>query len=306
MVVAVGEGSAVRLEVDRPTGKKRGTLLLIHGMCGSAESGYMRRTARLARRVGWVSVRMNLRNCGGTEALATTLYNAGQSDDVGRVLAALDEGGFPHPFAAVGFSLGGNVLLRYAGLAGANAAAVAFAAVNPPIDLERCAQAIEQPRNCVYGFHYTVRLCRHYRRIQQVRDLPGPHPAAHRIRSVRRFDAIYTAPDADHDSAEAYYAWASASPRLAALRTPTLVLSAADDPFVPTEMFDPHRGVAGMRFLHPPHGGHCGYLQSSRPRYWAAEAILAFLARPGEGRKGLIPREIGVRVTKSAPDLYSP
>ena len=85
-IVEVSDESAVRLELNRPGGPSRGTLLLAHGMGGSAESAYMRRTAAQALRRGWTTARMNLRNCGGTEALSRTLYNAGQSDDAARVL----------------------------------------------------------------------------------------------------------------------------------------------------------------------------------------------------------------------------
>lgn len=97
MVVPVARSSAVQLEINHPQGRSRGTLLLVHGMGGSAESGYMRRTAVPALERGWTVVRMNLRNCGGTEALSRTLYNAGQSGDLGRVLEALDQARFLHP-----------------------------------------------------------------------------------------------------------------------------------------------------------------------------------------------------------------
>ena len=115
------------------------------------------------------------------------------------------------------------------------------------------------------------------RRILAVRELPGfPQPDGG-IRSVRRFDEIYTAPDGGFATAEEYYAWASAGPRLGGLARPATVISAADDPFVPVELFAPHSGLKRARFLHPKRGGHCGYWQASRPRFWAAEAILQSL-----------------------------
>lgn len=276
IVVPVDDASAVRLEVNRPSGASRGTLLLIHGMGGSAESGYMRRTASPALARRWTVARMNLRNCGGTELLATTLYNAGQGADVGHVLAALEQAGFPRPFAAAGFSLGGNILLRHAGEQGRSCRADAVAAVNPPIDLESCAAALERRANRVYQAYYTGKLLRDLRRILAVRDLPGCPAPDGSIRTVRRFDELYTAPDAGYASAEEYYAAASAGPRLTGLSRPALVLSAADDPFVPVEMFEPYRDLANAFFLHPRRGGHCGYWRARRPHYWAAEAILRF------------------------------
>lgn len=275
-IVPVARGSSVRLDVNRPAADPSATLLLVHGMCGSSESGYMRRTARLGLESGWVTARMNLRNCGGTERLASTLYNAGQSDDVARVLTHLGDHGFPRPFLVAGFSLGGNIVLRYAAVAGAGSQADAVAAVNPPVDLDACARAIERPANRVYQSHYVRRLCRQLRRIRKVRGGPSPRPRARRLGSVRAFDAIYTAPDAGFASAEEYYETASAGPLLPGNRTPALVLSAANDPFVPIGMFRPYHDLPGIDFVHPAAGGHCGYWQRGRPRFWAGEAIRDF------------------------------
>ncbi|HKQ61916.1 MAG TPA: alpha/beta fold hydrolase [Candidatus Polarisedimenticolaceae bacterium] len=285
--VAVGGGSAVRLETHRPPGRHRGTLLLVHGLGGSAESGYMRHTAHQALERAWCVARMNLRNCGGTEALARTLYNAGQSEDVACVLEQLAGAGWPAPFAVAGFSLGGNIVLRYAGRAGGAARADAVVGINPPIDLEPCARALEAPHNRWYQRHLTAALRRQVRRIRAVRPCGGPEPG--RARTVRQFDALFTAPDAGYASAEAYYADASAASVLSGLRRPGLVLSAENDPLVPATIFEPHGRVPALKLWLLPAGGHCGYWQSGRPRFWAASALLDFLEgirefRPGAGR----------------------
>jgi predicted alpha/beta-fold hydrolase len=274
LVVRVAPGSAVRLAIDRPARTERGTLLLIHGMCGSSESGYMRRTSIQATRRGWVVARMNLRTCGGTEALSSTLYNAGQSEDAGRVLAELERLRFPRPHVAVGFSLGGNIVLLYAGREGAASRADAVAAINPPVDLEQCARALERPENRLYQAHYTRRLCRDLRRIARHRPLPGPRLSRRRVGTLRRFDTLYTAPDGGYPSAEVYYAEASAAPHLARIDRPALIISAANDPIVPPGIFARHRDAACVRILTPSAGGHCGYWQADRPRFWAAKEIL--------------------------------
>ncbi len=278
-VVPVAEGSAVRVHVDRPAGTPRGTALLVHGMGGSSSSAYVRRTAQQARARGWAVACMNMRNCGGTEALASTLYNAGQWGDVGRVLEDLEGASMPRPFAAVGFSLGGNVVLLYAGRAAAGCRVDAVAGVNPPVDLEACCRQIERPANLLYQAHFTRLLCEQIRRVREVRPLPGPRASAWRIRTVRRFDRFFTAPDAGYPSAEAYYAASSAGPHLASIRVPALVLSAANDPIVPVGMFEAHRHPRPGRvvYAHPRRGGHLGYWQSREPRFWAAKAVLDFL-----------------------------
>jgi predicted alpha/beta-fold hydrolase len=274
--VPVADRSAVRLRIDRPDAAAKGTLLLIHGMGGSADSKYMRHSATQALARDWTVARMNLRNCGATEALSQTLYNAGQSDDVGYVLDALTEARCPHPLAAMGFSLGGNILLRYAARAEHDCRADAVAAINPPIDLERCASELERPVNRLYQLYYVKQLRAQLDAVLRVRELTWAPPRPNRIRSVREFDDLYTAPDAGYPTAEAYYAASSAGPCLGQMRRPALILSAANDPFVPAEIFSAHHGLATIRFIHPERGGHCGYWQSRAPHYWAAQLALDF------------------------------
>ena len=278
-LVEVAPGSRIQILISRPPIRSRGTMVLIHGLGGSADSGYLRRTALMALGRGWVAVRVSLRNCGGTEALARTLYNAGQSGDAGRVLEDLESAGFPRPFAVVGFSLGGNLALRYAGLAGPECRADAVVGVNPPVDLEACVQCLEEPRNAIYHAYFTWKLCRLLRRIRSSRPVPGPDPNARSIRSVRRFDTLYTAPDGGYPSAEAYYREASAEPHLESLRVPSLILSSLNDPFVPAGMFksNSNNGSGKLRLLLPASGGHVGYWQSGAPRFWAGKAALDFL-----------------------------
>ena len=277
-VVPVAPGTAVRLVINRPRGTPRGTVLLIHGLGGSAESPYMRRSARAALERGWIAVRMNLRNCGGTEALSATLYNAGQSDDAGHVLAALDAASFPRPFAAAGFSLGGNLVLRYAGMAGNECRADIVAGVNPPVDLEACLRALERPRNAAYLLFFTILLCAQIRAVRRVRRQPGPTANPLAIRTVRRFDEAFTAPDAGYDTAEAYYAGASAGPHVSGIRVPALILSAENDPFVPVAMFDRHRtrDRNSVRIEIASAGGHCGFWASGAARFWAGEALMTY------------------------------
>jgi predicted alpha/beta-fold hydrolase len=276
--VDVAEGTQVRALVTHAPGGSRGTIVLIHGLGGSAQGVYMIRTARAALSRGFTVVRMNLRNCGGTERLARTLYNAGQSDDLGHVLGAIERIALPRPYAAVGFSLGGNLALRYAGLAGDASRADAVVGINPPVDLSRCIEALERPGNRAYHVYFRAKLIAQIRSIRKVREVPGPAATWRAIRGVRAFDEAFTAPDGGHASASEYYRTASAGPVLPGIRRPALILSAADDPFVPVSMFPAWNGASRhLRFFHPDTGGHCGYWSATAPRYWAAEAALQFL-----------------------------
>jgi len=277
--VPVAPETSVRTLVS--AGGSRGTIVLIHGLGGSASGVYMVRTARAALARGWSVLRMNLRNCGGTERLSKTLYNAGQSDDLARVLEAMSSAGLPRPYAVIGFSLGGNLALRYAGLAEDASAADLVVGVNPPVDLARCMDALELPANRGYHLYFRAKLISQIRAIRKVREVAGPEASWRTVRGVRGFDDVFTAPDAGHADAAAYYRHASSGPVLDRIRRPTLILSAADDPFVPVSMFPAGNGSGRhLRFLHPKTGGHCGYWASSSPRYWAAEVALQFLDSP--------------------------
>ena len=278
--VLVAAGTYVRLVLTHPAAPPRGTLLLIHGLGGSAESGYMRRTAVQAQARGWVVARMNLRNCGGTEAIASTLYNAGQSGDADAALLAIEARELPRPYALIGFSLGGNIAMLYAGRSGSACRADAVVGVNPPVDLVASIDVIELPRNALYHAYFTSRLCAQMRRIRRVRSVPGPQARPRAIGGVRGFDEVFTAPDAGYASSLDYYCGASGGPWLSGLRRPALILSAQDDPFVPVSMFAPHRGGSEhLTLAHPRAGGHCGYWGVRQPRFWAAEAALGFLER---------------------------
>jgi predicted alpha/beta-fold hydrolase len=272
--VAVEPGTEVRLEVSRPVSARRGTVLLLHGMGGSAESCYLRHTAAAALARGLAAVRMNHRNSGGTEARCRTLANGGQSEDVGQVLRALDAASFPRPLAAIGFSLGGNLVLRWAGMSGEGAIADRVAGVNAPVDLAQCCAALERPGNWAYQAFFVSSLCRYVRRVRKVRSVPGPAAVPALIRTVRRFDGFFTAPDAGLPTAEAYYTWGSAGAHLPGVRVPGLILSTGNDPFVPPTVFAPHRAAASptLRWLHPARGGHLG------DRRGMTRALLEWLA----------------------------
>lgn len=277
MRVEVDAENAVVVLVGHPAGPSRGTLVLFHGLSGSADAVYMRRTAREALRRGWSVVRTNLRTCGGTEALSRTLYNAGQWGDAGSVLRAMERRRLPRPFAALGFSLGGNLILGHAGREGGACGADAVAAVNPPLDLSACIGALERSGNLPFQVYFSLALCAQVRRVRRVRPVAGPPARIWRVPGVRAFDRAFTAPDAGYPDAESYYRGASAGPCLAGVRVPALVLTSRNDPFVPVESVTRFLGPPGVDGAVTDRGGHVGFWHRGTPRFWPAAAVLAWL-----------------------------
>src|SRR5579863_2172611 len=192
--------------------QERPTLVLVHGLEGSSESGYMLGLAERAFVAGWNAVRLNQRNCGGTEFLTPTLYNSGLSGDYRAVLAELAERDSLSEIFFAGYSMGGNLVLKMAGeLAGAAPSELrGVAGVCATIDLAVCADAIALPGNFIYEHHFVSRLKR--RMLRKAALFPGRfdlRPLA-RVRTVREFDDVITAKYCGFRDATDYYTQSSA------------------------------------------------------------------------------------------------
>jgi predicted alpha/beta-fold hydrolase len=261
--------------------RRHPTLVMIHGLEGSCQSGYMMGTAEKAWMQRFNVVRLNQRNCGDTATLTPTLYNSSRSGDVARVVEELlARDGLPEIFAA-GFSMGGNLVLKMAGEYAGNAppGLRAVAAISPAMDLAACVDALEERRNRLYQIYFVRRLLNRFQ--AKVRQYPEIYTAngLGRIRTVREFDEAVTAPYCGFLGATDYYARASARPLLAAIRLPTLLLTAQDDTLIPFSSFaDPTIGAnQRIKLDAPPHGGHCGFVsRDSVTRFWAEARVVEF------------------------------
>lgn len=263
---------------------QRPTLVLVHGLEGSCESGYMRGLAERAFAAGWNAVRLNQRNCGGTESLTPTLYNSGLSGDYRAILCELIERDrLPEIFFA-GYSMGGNLVLKMAGEFGAAAPPQlrAVAAVCPCIDLALCADALSLPQNFIYERHFVRNL---KKRMQRKAGLfPGKfdlRPLA-QVRTVRQFDDVMTAPYCGFRDAADYYAQSSALRIAGEIRVATRIVTSQDDPFVPYESFS-SPAVAGnpqIELIAPSRGGHCAFISRQRgsARHWAEACLMECFA----------------------------
>jgi predicted alpha/beta-fold hydrolase len=261
--VPLPDGDTIALEISTPTGwqAQQPTVLLVHGLCGSHRSPYMQRLAYKCLRRGWRAVRMNLRGCGSGFGLARQPYHSGRSADVLAVVRYLQQR-TPHSLLTlVGFSLGGNIVLKLAGELGdtlpANVQHVI--AVCPPVDLASCARLLAQPANRLYDAYFTRQLCAAVlQRHQCFADLPPPQLPT--TLSIYAFDECYTAPQCGFQNAEDYYRQCSAAPLAPRLAVPCHILFAADDPLIEARVFDDVPLPPFVQVLCTPAGGHLGFL----------------------------------------------
>ena len=303
------DSEAIPVEVDPADGSRvlchchwqpenvrasRLTILLVHGLEGSSNSRYICGITALAWKAGCNVIRMNMRNCGGTEEWTPTLYHSALSADVAAVL---------HHFVALhglkrvamaGYSMGGNLVLKLAGEFGKETPdwLLAAAGVSPAIDLAESADALHNPGNRMYEAHFLKNLLRRFRRKAELFPAVYSRKSMGAIRSIREFDDRITAPYSGFDSASDYYFRAASARSVARIAIPTLILHSLDDPFIRLTAKTREKLAANqaITLLESQHGGHCAFLAQttrkgtsgdpaipSRSRHWAEATLVQFL-----------------------------
>lgn len=259
------------------------TVIIVHGLEGSSESQYMRGIAAKGLSAGMNVVRVNQRNCGGTDAFSPTLYHSGRSQDIAAVAHHLIKEDKISRFALAGFSMGGNLVLKLAGEWGREAPQQlrAVAAVCPALDLGPSADALHLPANRVYEAYFVWKLRR--RLASKARLFPATFDI-NRLRGVvtlRDFDEKITAYYSGFAGADDYYDRASASRVVDRIAVPTLILHAANDPFIRilAETRKKIRTNPNITFIESDDGGHCAFLaeRDGNDGYWAENRIIEFL-----------------------------
>jgi predicted alpha/beta-fold hydrolase len=268
-----------------PERARHPALILLHGLEGSSYAHYMRGMAEKAWAAGWNVVRLNQRNCGGTEHLSRGLYHSGLTADAKVVLRQLVDGDGVSQIAVAGYSLGGNLALRLAGEYGdaPPAELIAVVAVSPTMDLPRCVEALERRSNAFYHWNFLRNLRARMQRkavawpgVYELTPLP-------KIRSIRQFDETYTAPHHGFENAADYYHRASALRLIDRVTVPTLILTATNDPFVPPDLFrlDAVAGNPHITTVLSEDGGHCAFVERATPDYdgyWAEREVVRFVS----------------------------
>ena len=267
----------------QPNPRKHPTIIVWHGIEGSSEGVYMLATARKAFATGFNVIRMNLRNCGDTEHLTPTLYHGGLTEDLRAVVAELIEQDQLERLFVIGFSLGGNMVLKLAGEYGDDPPPqiLGVCAVSPSVDLNASANLILQRSNWLYHRDFLRRLKGRIGRKQKLFPDRYDTSGIRSIRTLREFDDRYTSRAHGFDGAADYYNRASSIRVVDKIRLPTLIIHGEDDPFIPFAPLRDAKIAANPYILlvAPPQGGHVAFVASRtdhEDRFWAENRVIEF------------------------------
>jgi predicted alpha/beta-fold hydrolase len=264
----------------------RPAIIILHGLEGSSHSHYVIGNANKLWRAGCNVIRMNMRNCAGTEKLTPTLYHSGLSGDVGAVMHFFIESQCLQSISLIGYSMGGNLVLKLAGDQGTAPPPQlrCVVGVSPAVDLAASADALHEPQNRIYEHKFLRALLKRFRRKSMLFPRAfDPQMGAH-ITSLREFDDRITALYCGFRSADDYYYRAAAARVLDRITIPTLIIHAVDDPFVRLIPSTRETIAANpnITLLETEHGGHCAFLATPDPAtnndgYWAEHVAMQFI-----------------------------
>ena len=267
---------------NRPDASSARVAVLSHGLEGSTDRSYMRGMARALTRRGWDVCAWNLRGCSGPPNRHAATYHSGKTEDLACVVDHVLARGYATA-ALVGFSLGGNLTLKYLGERGAavDARIGAAATFSVPVDLKASARRIGRATNWHYTQYFLRSLAQKIRRkAERHPDVVRPAALRH-VRTLRDFDDAYTAPLNGFRDADTYYRTASSTPHLPAIAVPTLLVNAANDPFLADACYP--RALAAdhphLTLEVPASGGHVGFVSlDGSGEYWSERRAASFLA----------------------------
>jgi hypothetical protein len=270
----------------QPDAQEKATVIIVHGLEGSSLSQYVVGNADKAWAAGMNVVRMNMRTCGGSENFTPTLYHSGLSSDVAAVLRAVIEQKRVRTVGLIGYSMGGNLVLKLAGELGHNfpAELKAVAAVSPAADLGASADAMHVGGNRIYEWKFLFSLMRTFERKRKL--FPDLYKKVDRYpASIREFDDVVTARYCGFQGAQDYYTRAAAARVIDKIAVPTLIIHAEDDPFIRL-LPETRAKIAANPHIHlleTTYGGHCAFLAEPNgdDGRWAERQIVNFFRHSG-------------------------
>jgi predicted alpha/beta-fold hydrolase len=287
-------------------GRNGPIVIVLHGLEGSIDSSYARGMLALVDRLGWRGALLHFRGCSGEPNRLPIGYHSGFTVDLNFFVSRLRAAEPATPLAAVGYSLGGNVLLKWLGERGRSAPVATAVAVSVPFDLAVAADTVEQGASRIYNWYLLRSMRRSTARKFTRIDAPFPLPKLRTLRTFRQFDDAVTAPLHGFHGAEDYYRRASSRQYLGGIRVPTLILHSADDPLTGP------RGIPTQDDLSPAitlelsqNGGHVGFVagwRPWRPVYWLETRIRAHLMQYFEAATAAVSQPAGAASTLAAAD----
>lgn len=278
------------LDLDVSRTGSRTAVVILHGLEGSSSGKYVMGMVRIFNDHGYDTVSMNFRGCSGTPNRQMCFYHSGETGDLGTVIRYLQQSGQYDRLHLVGFSLGGNVVLKYIGEQGADISPMILSAValSVPCDLRDSATVLEQRQNTIY----MQRFIRHLKTKLILKAQQFPEQVSLEnydiIKTFRQFDDRYTAPLHGFPDAVTYWEQCSSKKYLHRIRIPVLLINAMDDPFLGEGCF-PYEVARESEYFYletPQYGGHVGFVTFGSRYYWSEKRTLDFIRAHGADKKG--------------------
>ncbi len=260
-------------------------MLVLHGLEGSLESHYTGGLLRVLAEENYTAGLMYFRNCSGEPNRLARSYHSGETGDLDYIVRHILEKHPGRPLVVIGFSLGGNVLLKWLGEQAEASPLHSAIAISVPFDLNSAALKLEKGLSRIYQRHLLKKLRNSVRRKAARHPPPLPLEHLRELRTFREFDDRITAPLHGFRDVDDYYSQSSCRQFLKTIHTPTLIIQASDDPFLPTTALPRDTELAAAVTLElSRHGGHVGFISGSNPfhpRYWLEQRIIRRLAETG-------------------------
>ncbi len=274
------------LDLDWSTVGSAGLAITLHGLEGDSRRSYMKGMVRAMNSHGWDAVAVNFRGCSGEPNRRTRMYHSGETQDLQLVIDhALSSGQYRY-ISLIGFSLGGNVILKYLGESGAsvNPAIMAAVALSAPCDLKSCSDKLDHWSN----WAYSARFLKLLRKKIETKAARYPHlidiSNLASVKTLKDFDEKFTAPIHGFRNADDYYRRSSSRQFIGAIRVPCLLINSQDDPFLTPECYplEEARTNPSLFLEIPEHGGHVGFVSfNERGNYWSETRSAQFVTSTG-------------------------
>lgn len=275
--VRINTPDADFIDIDTLFDNNKKCIILCHGLEGSSSSQYIIGTAKLAAKMGWDVIALNYRGCSGEINKTSRLYHSGFTEDLELVISKYEN--IYDSISLVGFSLGGNIVLKYMGNSVVSNKIHKAGAISVPTDLSICAQEMKKFKNIAYTKNFinslNIKIRQKHKQFPDLIDLSY----IPKIKSVWDYDEYYTSQLHGFDGAEDYYAKCGSRQFLHKIDKPTLIINALDDPFFPIENtpFDEANENPNLFLQTTKYGGHVGFSMPKHKNYWCETKMMHFL-----------------------------